>query len=185
MDLKRFVYIAASRRAGKTALASYLASRQFYIPNQVIVIVVPELRTHGKVPRRYLFQMLHKDPNIRFDKSDWTITNKANKSEIVFMSGAREHSVRGSSANLLIFDEAAYLSESVFESASALVNTTNGIVYTITTPNLDTPKNWFYYKLIDAEIARFDPNNNKIGKRITLRENPFIPHEEKERLVEE
>jgi len=69
--------------------------------------------------------MLGKDPNIRFDKSDRSIKNRHNGSEIIFFSGNREDSVRGSAANVLVFDEAAYLSEVVYESASALVRTTN------------------------------------------------------------
>lgn len=129
--------------------------------------------------------MMGKNPNIRFDKSDRTIKNRENNSEIIFFSGAREDSVRGSAANLLVFDEAAYLSEMVYESASALVRTTNGIVYAITTPNIDTPKNRFYYKLIDAEIARFDIGSEKYGVRITLRENPFIPDKEKELIYKD
>lgn len=184
-NLRRFNFVAASRRAWKSFLSCYLAARQLMIPDQNIIFVVPELRSHWRVPWKYLLKMMGKNPNIRFDKSDRTIKNRENNSEIIFFSGAREDSVRGSAANLLVFDEAAYLSEMVYESASALVRTTNGIVYAITTPNIDTPKNRFYYKLIDAEIARFDIGSEKYGVRITLRENPFIPDKEKELIYKD
>jgi hypothetical protein len=52
----------------------------------------------------------------------------------------------------LIFDEASFIDEEVYETAVPLVRTTRGMVYGISTVNPKTPKNWFYYKLIDAEV---------------------------------
>jgi len=168
-----------------TFLGSYLAARQFYIPNQVIIYVVPTLRWHAKVPWRYLFAMLKNDPNVSFNRADWTITNRKNGSEIIFFSGERENSIRWQAANLLIFDEAAFLSEELYVTAEPLIRTTNGIVYCISTVNPQTPKNWFYYKLVEAEITKYDLNTNKYWKRITLRENPFIPEAEKHSIAED
>lgn len=183
--LRRFNFFACSRRSGKSFLGSYLAARQFYIPNQVIVYIVPTLRTHGKVPRRYLFMMLKGDPNISFNRADRTITNRKNWSEIIFFSGEREDSVRWAAANLLIFDEAAFLSEELYTTAEPLIRTTNGIVYCISTVNTKTPKNWFYYKLVEAEITKYDMNTNKYWLRVSLRENPFIPDAEKQSIAED
>jgi hypothetical protein len=183
--VKRFNFLACSRRSGKTFLGSYMAARQFYIPNQVIIYIVPTLRWHAKVPRRYLFAMLKNDPNVSFNRADRTITNRKNGSEIVFFSGEREDSVRWQAANLLIFDEAAFLSEELYATAEPLIRTTNGIVYCISTVNPKTPKNWFYYKLVEAEIQKYDINTNKFWLRVTLRENPFIPQAEKESIAED
>lgn len=58
-------------------------------------------------------------------------------------------------------------------------------MYAITTPNIDTPKNWYYYKLIEAELSKYDKESPSFGKRITLRENPFIPDKEKELIAKE
>lgn len=94
VEMRRYNFVSASRRAGKTKLSAYLAARQMYIPNQNIIYVVPEIRNHGRTPWKYLLDMLGKDPNVRFDKSNWSIYNRSTKSEIFFMSGSRENSVR-------------------------------------------------------------------------------------------
>ena len=61
----------------------------------------------------------------------------------------------------MIFDEAAFLSEELYETAMPLIRTTNGIVFCITTVNPKAPKNRFYYKLIDAEISKYDIDSYK------------------------
>lgn len=93
--------------------------------------------------------------------------------------------MRAPSANLLIFDEAAFLSEELFETASALVRTTNGIVYAITTVNPKVPKNWFYYRLIKGEMAKYEKDSQWMGMRVTLHDNPFIPDVEKLAIIED
>jgi len=45
-NMRRFSFVAASRRAGKSFLSCYIAGRQIYIPNQNIIFVVPELRSN-------------------------------------------------------------------------------------------------------------------------------------------
>ena len=183
--LKRFNFIAASRRSWKTYAGAYLAARQIYIPNQIIIYVVPILRVQAKVSWRYLTAMLKHNPMISFNKSDRTITNRQNWSEIQFLSGERDTSVRAPSANLLIFDEAAFLTEELYETASALVRTTNWIVYAITTVNPKVPKNWFYYRLVKGELAKYEKDSQRMGMRVTLHNNPFIPDGEKQAIIDD
>lgn len=118
-------------------------------------------------------------------KSDFSIINTATKSEMYFITAERGDSVRGNAANLLIVDEAAFIDEDIYTTAEALVRTTRGMVYGISTVNPETPKNWFYYNLIDAEIEGYDPNSNKYARRITLQQNPFIPDDEKESIMKD
>ncbi len=93
--------------------------------------------------------------------------------------------MRSQAANLLIFDEASFLDEELYITASALVRTTNGIIYAISTVNVKTPKNWFYYELVSAELDKYNADGEKYGKRVTLEENPFIPEHEKEKIRED
>lgn len=185
VNMKRFNFVAASRRCWKTYVGTYLAARQLYIPNQTIIYVVPVLKRHAKTPWKYLKSFLSKDPDISFNKSEGTITHEKLWSEIQFMAGDGDGAVRSMSANLLIFDEAAYLKEEIYESAAALVRTTKGIVYCISTVNIKVPKNRFYYKLVDAEIARYDEWSSKYWRRVSLHENPFIPEEEKKEIIQD
>lgn len=76
----------------------------------------------------------------------------------------------------------AFVDEVVFETASALVATTNGMIYGISTVNPDVPKNYFYYNLLQAEIEMMIDGSEYYGRRVTLDENPFIPEKEKERI---
>lgn len=185
VNMRRVNIIVSCRRWGKTFCGSYLVARQFYLPNQIIIYVVPTLRNHAKTPRRYLETMFGNDPDVVFDKNDWSVRHKTLKSEIQFISGERDSNVRSSAANLLVFDEAAFLSENMYETAVPLVRTTKGIVYVISTVNPDTPKNWFYYKLIEAEVQMYDNQAHQMARRVTLNDNPFIDAQEKENIIRE
>lgn len=57
------------------------------------------------------------------------------------------------------------------------------MVYCISTVNPDTPKNWFYYQLVDSEIMMSDPNSNQYARRVPLSENPFISDEDKADII--
>jgi len=185
IDMRRFNYLVWSRRSGKTFLIAYLMARQLQIPNQIIIAVVPILKVQARVLWRYIIAMLRYDTNVSANRWDRVIMNRINGSEIQFLSGERDLSVRAPSANLLVFDEAAFLSEIIFETSSPLVRTTNGIVVATTTVNIDVPKNWFYYRLVDAEISKYDLWSEKYWVRIPLPENPFIPDREKARIIED
>lgn len=185
VSMKRLNFVATWRRSGKSTLAAYLAARQVYIPNQTIIFVVPTLRTTGSVVWRYLFNIMKWDPNMSFNRQDWTIINRKNWSEIQFISGEREASIRWHTANLIVFDEAAFLSEEIYETAIPLIRTTNGMCFAITTVNNRTAKNWFYYRLVEAEIKKHDSDAYMWGRRVTLWENPLIPDEEKQKIAEE
>lgn len=185
VNMRRVNIIVSCRRGGKTFCGSYLVARQFYLPNQIIIYVVPTLRNHAKTPWRYLETMFWNDPDVVFDKNDWSVRHKTLKSEIQFISGERDSNVRSSAANLLVFDEAAFLSENMYETAVPLVRTTKGIVYVISTVNPDTPKNWFYYKLIEAEVQMYDADAHQMARRVTLPDNPFIDEKEKENIIRE
>lgn len=91
--------------------------------------------------------------------------------------------MRGNAANLLIIDEAAFVDENIYDTAEALIRTTKGMVYCISTVNPETPKNWFYYKLVDAEIRQLDPASDRFARRVLLTENPFIPDDEKADII--
>lgn len=165
--------------------AGYLAGRQMMLPMQTIIYIVPTLRNHAKPAWRALSHYFWECPEFKMNKSDFSIVNTATKSEMHFITAERGDSIRGNAANLLIIDEAAFIDEDIYTTAEALVRTTKGMVYGISTVNPETPKNWFYYNLIDAEIDGYDPNSVKYARRITLPQNPFIPNEEKEMIMKD
>jgi hypothetical protein len=152
---------------------------------QTVIYIVPTLKNHAKPAWRAMTNYFGKCEEFKMNKSDFSIVNTVTGSEAYFITAERNDSVRGAAANLLIVDEAAFIDEAIYETASALVRTTNGMVYCISTVNPESPKNWFYYKLIDAELAKYDNHPLKYGKRIPLPENPFIPAAEKADIIED
>ena len=113
-----------------------------------------------------------------------SVYNDDMKSELHFISAERASAVRGNAANLLIFDEAAFIDERVYATSTPLVRTTKGMVYCISTVNPDTPKNYFYYNLVSAEISMHKEDSNMYGRRVDLFQNPFISDEDKKDIVE-
>lgn len=179
----RFNYIAWSRRIGKTFLGAwYLCGRQMMLPMQKVIYIVPTLKNHAEPAWADLEIYFQDFPEIKMDKNKYLITNTQTKSSIRFVTAERKHAVRWSAANLLVCDEMAFVDEVVFETASALVATTNGMIYGISTVNPEVPKNYFYYNLLQAEIEMMDEDSEYYGRRVTIDENPFIPEKEKERI---
>lgn len=179
---RRFSFIAASRRAGKTTLAAYLIIRQIVLPKQEVVVIVPTLKNHSLPLKNAIKEMLRNYlwKTFKEDESQDVIKNKETGSQVKFYTGSNNNSIRGDAANLLICDEAAFLDEELYYTASASLRTTKWAAYVISTVNPKSPKNWFYYNLIGSEIDSIDENSNKLWMRITLDDNPFIPQEDKE-----
>lgn len=69
--------------------------------------------------------------------------------------------VRSQTINVLVKDEEAFLSEDTCDNALPTIATEKGFVYGISTVDPDTPKNHFYYDLIDAEIEQNSINSTK------------------------
>lgn len=129
ISMRRFNYIAACRRAGKTMLATYLIIRQLMLPNQKVAILVPTLKNHAKNIWDYLVtftKLLQFDDefSIQFKQSSWSCKCKGTNSSITFYSAKDSVAVRGATVNLLIVDEMAFVHEDSFKTASALIRTT-------------------------------------------------------------
>lgn len=183
---KRFNWIWASRRAWKTFLwAGYLAGRQLMLPMQTVVYVVPTLKNHARPAWKALSHYFWDCTEFKMNKSDFSIVNKETKSEMYFVTAERWDSVRWAAANMIIYDEASFFGEEIYETSIPLIRTTRGMVYGISTVNPKTPKNWFYYKLIEAEINNYDPNSESYARRIDLWHNPFIPDDEKQLIAKD
>jgi len=155
------------------------------LPLQVVIYIVPTLKNHAKPAWRAMSHYFAGFPDFKMNKNDMSILNTVTKSELYFITAERNDSVRGAAANLLIIDEAAFVDEEIYDTASPLIRTTNGMLYCISTVNPETPKNWFYYNLLDAEIDGYKNDSPKYARRVPLPENPFIPDKEKAIIIKE
>ena len=180
LAMKRFTFVVWSRRIGKTEFASYLWGRQLYIPYSIITYIVPTLTRHGRSPYRKFKQRLGKDRNI--SPLQWTrqILNSATEAELQFYSTERGDGVRSDESHVLIYDECAYLDKSDYDSAFPIVMSTKGMVYAISTFHTKQPQNWFYYKVLEGEVEKYNPNATKYTIRVPMSENPFMTDEDRD-----
>lgn len=173
-------YIVGSRGCGKTRLISYLIARQFMLPNQNIVCIFPQLK-NAKAMWAYLESMLEFYPHAKFDSSENVISNedidpktgRSMKTSITFVSGRGKSGMRGMSANLLIFDEMAYMDEDVVVSSLPLATRNDGLVFGISTPDINNPNNFFYMRLLNAELEHFNKNSKYYARRVTIYDSWF------------
>ncbi len=159
-NLRHFNYIAASRRSGKSLMATYFAVRQLFVPNQTILYVMPN-EGYFTQPLVYIDRLLSQikrmDPNIKLSHSDGVIRNRTTNSLIKMVSARMAHGIRSFDGDMIVIDEAAFCPEEEYLNLSTIIEqkigtTPYGIMICITTIDRKVPLNWFYRELISAEI---------------------------------
>lgn len=185
LAMKRFTMVVGSRRIWKTEFAAYLGSRQLILPYNIITYIVPTLSRHARSPYRKFKQRLKNDYDISPLQATRQILNRATESELQFYSTERGDWVRSDESNVLIYDEAAYLDKSDYDSAFPIVMSVDGFIYAISTFNIKQPQNWFYYKVLEGEVEKYNSDSSKYTIRVPLSENPFMSEQNKKLLEEE
>jgi hypothetical protein len=189
LNLANYNYIAASRRAGKSLLATYLAIRQTFIPNQTILYVMPS-ESYFFQPLTYIDRLMARikqaDSSIKLSYSDGVLRNSKTKSSIKMVSASMRKGIRSFDGDMIIIDEAAYVPESEFMNLSTIIEQkidqgNYGNLIAITTIDKDTPYNWFYEEMISAELSS-DPIF--YTDRISIFDNPFFSENSRNRLIE-
>ena len=167
----RFKVIAAGRRFGKTLLAAAKAIEVAASkPDAVVWWVSP---SHDQ--SRMALRMVAKAIPQRHREVNKTLSEiyLSNGGRIAFKSGERSDNLRGEGLDLVIVDEAAFVSESLWTQAiRPTLSDKNGKALLISTFD---GENWFY------DLYRFalDPRNEQWeGWRFPTSSNPYIPAEE-------
>ena len=178
--------VATSRRAWKSYSSMYLAIRQLFLPSQMIIFVIPSKEWFSEQPFFYAKKFVE---NIKkkWMVVDWMSTNAKDFklinnevwSKIIFVSAMWSNKgARSFSANLVILDEAAYISDwELYDVAYATTATVKWVILAVSTINKDTPINWFYYKKIDLGAI-----DTWLSITVDLYNNPFIPEFEKKSI---
>ena len=156
---------ACSRRAWKSMLSVYLAIRQLMLPNQMILYILPTKEWFSEQPFFYVQEFFtsiknkhwieDKLPWFNVNSKDFKVTYTRNNSKILFISArGSTGGSRSFSANLVIIDEAWYVPDAkVYDTSYASTTDTKGRMFAISTINIDTPINWFFYKKIELDGA--------------------------------
>jgi hypothetical protein len=167
----RFKVIAAGRRFGKTLLAAAAAIvTAASKPDAVVWWVSP---SHDQ--SRMALRMVAKAIPQRHREVNKTLSEiyLSNGGRIAFKSGERSDNLRGEGLDLVIIDEAAFVSEALWTQAiRPTLSDKNGRALLISTFD---GENWFY----DLYRSALDPRNDAWqGWRFPTSENPYIPPEE-------
>ena len=175
---------ANCRRSWKTFLIVYIVIRQIFLPWQMILYMLPNKEDYSEQPFFYIEQMLENVkklgaelPWFQFNAKQFRIVNKIFKSKIIFLSAQGASKGKSFSCNLGIMDEAAYIDNpNTYDQLSNSTGDTKGRMRAISTINVETPINWFFFKKVSLEGME-DCRVHSVD----IYNNPFMSKEEKER----
>lgn len=176
---------ANCRRSGKSFFMVYIAIRQIFLPGQMILYILPNKEDYSEQPFFYLEQMVENIKKLwgelsgfQFNSKTFKVTNKAFKSKIIFLSAQGSSKGKSFSANLVIVDESWYIDDgNIYEQASNSTSDTKGRMRAVSTINVNTPINWFFYKKVSLE-GMYDCKVISVD----IYNNPFMRQEEKDRV---
>lgn len=170
-DDARFKVIAAGRRFGKTLLSAAACIIAAASKPDAVVWWVSPSHTQSRIALRMVAKFIpeaHRDVN----KTLGEIT-LSNGGRICFKSGDRPDNLRGEGLDLVVVDEAAFVSEEVWTQAlRPTLSDRNGRAILISTFD---GENWFF----DLYNFACDPANKEwAGWKFVTADNPYIPGSE-------
>jgi hypothetical protein len=174
----REIDLACGRRWGKTLLMAYTGIREIIIPERNVWVVAPTSDLTQAV-----FVEIVKFIGKLYEAGEYSITSKpymkltmANGSYIECRTAENPTSLIGREVDLLIIDEAARISPTVYEQElAATTMTRKGKTIKISSPK--GRSNWFYH-----DFERVKANDNGFVWNAPSSDNPLNTLEEIERL---
>jgi len=136
--------LTASRQAGKSTITSVLAMHTaLYTPGSLTLLLSPSLRQSGEIFKKALG--VYKDlgrPVPPESETALTLTLE-NGSRIVSLPGSKDGTIRGySGVNLLVIDEAAWVSDSLYTSVRPMLAVSGGRLVVLSTPH--GTRGWYW-----------------------------------------
>ncbi len=124
-----------SRQWGKSTVAAAMAvHRAATRPGSEVMVGSPSGRQSGELLRKAEKMVRRMGMRVERDGTNEISIQFKNGSRIVGLPG-KEGRIRGFSASLLLFDEAAYMEDETYESLRPLIATTEGDIWMMSTPN--------------------------------------------------
>ena len=167
----RFKVVAAGRRFGKTLFAAATAIMVAASKPDAIVWWVSPSHDQSRIALRMVAKAIpQKHREVNKTLSEIYLSNGG---RIAFKSGERSDNLRGEGLDLVIIDEAAFVSEALWTQAiRPTLSDKNGKALLISTFD---GENWFY----DLYRRALDPDSTAwAGWRFPTSANPYIPADE-------
>ncbi len=141
---------------GAAALAIHTAK---YVPDSLAAIISPSLKQSTEIATRARIGLRNMGERLAQDSA--SLLRLANGSRILSLPGS-PRSVRGWSANLLILDEAAYISHETWVAARALVAATGGRLLVQSTPAGEYGDFYELVKAADPSWSHFSVRSDEV-----------------------
>lgn len=162
------VILLCSRQSGKSLTAALLVShRAIYVPGSLILLIAPTRQQSGEMLRT-IRDVLHRSGVEAQRAADNAKTLEFSNGSRVVIVAADSGTLRGYSAvDLLIFDEAGWIPDAVFDAAAPMLATSQGRMIYLSTPNGARGRFWeaweqggpvWHRVSVTAEqVSRIDP----------------------------
>lgn len=201
---KRLNAIAGVRRAGKTILSSYLILRELYCnpstskhgmrqrkvmylaPSEDKFKAVLDYLEASSEKIRILKVLKYYSVEKRYKLVDETLGRNGKKvvtnvATCDFASGKGYEPGRGNGSDFVIVDEAGYVPRDVYLTLLPIIENERAKLFTISTIDWETPKQWFYEMLLDFEQGN-DPEGYALRVTIDDIDETIISAASKERI---
>jgi len=138
------------RQAGKSSTAAAAACHEaIYTPASLSLILAPAQRQSSELLRKARSLLNVAAPTLELEADSQSSLELPSGSRIVSLPG-RDDTIRGfSNVDLLIFDEAAWVPDSVYEAARPMLAVSKGRLLALSTPN--GQQGWFHREWTTGE----------------------------------
>lgn len=172
-----FHFVKAVRQCGKSMMAeNILIKASLSHPNQTSVLISPTFKQARKILKS-IVRKFRRTPLYEASNSSDLEFTFINGSTIVFLSAEQGDNIRGQTVSqygVLVFDEAAYISDQVFYTATPFVNANHAPIVAVSTPRF---KQGFFYEFFNDGL---NGRNNVYAYDFTDYDNPFLTAEKLE-----
>jgi hypothetical protein len=175
----RRALLCCCRQAGKSTTAATAAIHDaLYTPGAIVLMLSLTQRQSSELLRKAREQLHQIDPtSTQLNVDSQHTLELSNGSRIISLPG-REDTIRGySSVRLLIFDEAAWVSDDIYQAARPMLAVSAGRLLALSTPN--GQQGWFYRAWVSDE----DWNRTRIRAADCPRIQPSFLAEERQTMT--
>jgi hypothetical protein len=142
--------LCCCRQAGKSSTAAAAAVHEaLYKPGSLCLMLAPSQRQSNELLRKARDLIGRLRPVVTLVSESQQTLELANGSRIISLP-AREDTIRGfSQVALLIFDEAAWVDDDLYQAARPMGAVSQGRLLALSTPN--GQRGWFYHAWVSSE----------------------------------
>lgn len=148
-----FHFVKAVRQCGKSVMLENLLTKySLKTPKQTSILISPTLKQSRKMFKSIVKKFSQTQVFYGSNATDLEVAF-INKSQIIFLSAEQGDNIRGFTVTknaILAIDEAAYISDDVFYTATPFVNANHAPIVCVSTPRF---KQGFFYEFFNDGLA--------------------------------